>query len=163
MESLSHSNMRCTFHRPGFTLIEVLVVIAIILTLTVMSVEGFHAFSTQPATETGTRTVLSAIETAYARTLSADNGTNYGVHFDTNMVTVFPGDTYTAGGADNTDFVLKRAQVSTISLTGGASDVVFARLRGTASATGTVTITNNADVTQTRTVIIHQSGLAEVQ
>jgi len=147
----------------GFTLIELLVVIGILLILITISVEGFTSFSITAGGDTSARTVLRALEEAHARTLSADGGTHYGVFFASTSATVFPGDTYVSGDASNTVYEISRATISGLSLTGGATAVVFTRIRGTASATGTIVITQTRDVSLTKSIIVHESGLVEVQ
>ncbi len=147
----------------AFTLIEVLIVVAIVGILAAISVNGFGAFATRSGADASARVVLSALEEARARTLSAEGGTSYGVHFGSTTVTVFAGETYDAGDTSNEVRTLRRAEISSVSLTGGANTIVFARLIGTASATGTVTVVQSVDVTLSRTITIHESGLSDVQ
>jgi len=156
MVSQKHSS------QTGFTLIELLVVIAIITVLAAFAVGSLGSFGDNSSNETTARKVVAALNTAHARTLSAQNGTHYGVHFDTNTVTVFPGDTYSAGHASNTVTTLTRGTITTVSLSDSSDDVVFSRLRGTASATGTVTVTQTK-TPLTKTIIIHETGLSEIQ
>jgi type II secretory pathway pseudopilin PulG len=141
----------------------VLVSISIILILLAISIEGWRSFSVASGADTAARQVLQALNESYARTLSADGDTHYGVHFSSTSAVVFPGDTYVAGSQDNTEYALRWAEITNIALTGGVTEVLFTRLRGTASAWGTITITQTRDTTITRTVTIHASGLAEVQ
>ena len=147
----------------GFTLIEVLVVIAIMALLITVSVQALNTFANRAGKDAPARTVLGALEEAHARTLAADNDTNYGVHFATTTVTIFEGDTYIDGDPTNTVRSLPtRSQISIISLTASTTEVVFSRLRANASATGTITTILTTDPSVTGTVSISAVGLMEI-
>jgi prepilin-type N-terminal cleavage/methylation domain-containing protein len=147
---------------PGFTLVEVLVVIAITLILTVVSITGLREFSNRSGHKSAAHTILGALEEAHARTLSSDGDTTYGVHFETDMVVVFEGTSYTAGDPDNDERSLPaRTNVTNISL-GGGSEVYFERLSGDVSPTGTVTVSLTHSSSTSKTVTIYSSGLSEI-
>ena len=146
----------------GFTLIELLVVITIILILLGMAVEGVRVFAVGVGGDASARRVLKVLEEAHARSLSADEDTNYGVHFESSSITLFQGDTYINGDSGNEITVLRQAEISAVTLSDSTDDVVFARIRGTPSATGTVTIVETRDASIVRTIEIHETGLSEV-
>jgi len=146
----------------GYTLIELLIVIAIILVLVVVSVQGFIAYTRSTGPQAAARTVLGSLEEAHARTLASENDTEYGVHIDSDAVTVFSGTSYTAGHADNDVRTLPaRTEVSAYSLTGGVDDIVFERLTGETQVTGTITVSRIGG-TESRTITVHASGLSEI-
>jgi prepilin-type N-terminal cleavage/methylation domain-containing protein len=150
--------------RNGFTLIEVLVVIAIMLILTLISLQGLQTFAYRTGYIGAARTVLGALEEAQARTLASDNALAYGVHFETSSVTIFQGSTYVAGAATNDVRTLpNRTSIDNIALAGGVSSVVFARLTGTTPASGTVRVIVTADPTASRTITIYKTGFSEIQ
>lgn len=147
----------------GFTLIELLIVIAVILILLAISITGFYNYSMQTGRDAVAHTVLGAFEEAHARTLASDSGSQYGVHVDTSSITIFQGATYTVGSASNEVRELPaRTAVTNIALTGGASEVLFSRLTGATSATGTITVAQTINPTHTRTITVYDSGLVEV-
>ena len=146
----------------GYTLIELLVVIAIMFVLLSLSVDGFRLFAVGVGGDASARRALKVLEEAHARTLSADEGTQYGVHFEATSITLFAGDTYVSGNSNNEVTSLRQASINDIALADGTDDVVFTRIRGTPSATGTVTIVEARDATIVRTIQIHESGLAEI-
>jgi len=84
------------------------------------------------------------------------------VHFETDMVVVFEGTSYTAGDPDNDERSLPaRTNVTNISL-GGGSEVYFERLSGDVSPTGTVTVSLTHSSSTSKTVTIYSSGLSEI-
>lgn len=146
----------------GYTLIELLVVIAIVFVLLAMSVEGFRLFAVGVGGDASARRVLKVLEEAHARTLSADGDTQYGVFFDTSSVTLFAGDAYASGAPSNETTTLHQATISDISLADGGSEVVFSRIRGNPSATGTITIQETRDTSIVRVLEVHATGLSEI-
>lgn len=151
------------FQSHGYTLLEIIIVISILSVLSILAVGGFAAFATKHGDDAAARVALGALEEAHARTLAARNDVAYGVHFATSSVTIFVAPTYTAGTSTNDVRTFPaRTELSSIALTGGTYNVTFARLRGDASATGTVTVSRIGDTTLARTITIHASGFVEV-
>ncbi|HCC04762.1 TPA: hypothetical protein DEP58_00470 [Patescibacteria group bacterium] len=147
----------------GFTLTEVLVVIALLLILSALSIGGFRTFAVRSGQAAVSQTVLGALKEAHAKTLASLDDTTYGVHFESSSVTIFQGGTYTASSTENSVRELPtRTSITNVSLTGGSTDVVFARLTGTASSVGTVTVAITSDLTSSQVITIHKSGLCEI-
>ena len=109
------------------------------------------------------RRIAKQLEEAHARTLASDDDTTYGVHFATSTVTLFPGTLYIAGSSENKVLTLRKAEIASINLSGGVQDIYFNRLRGSASATGTVTVIQTADEALTRVIRIYDSGLVDIE
>lgn len=147
----------------GFTLIEVMVVIALLLILSTLSVAGFRTFAVKSGQATVSQTVLGALKEAHAKTLASLDDTTYGVHFTSSSVTIFQDGTYIAGDTDNDVRKLPaRTSITDISLSGGSTEVVFARLTGKASSVGTVTVALTSDLSSSQVITIHESGLCEI-
>lgn len=142
----------------GFTLIEMLVSIAVIGALAVLAISGFNSFRESAQLSEAHFAILGILRDARARTLSGEKNMQYGVHFETNQVVIFVDSSYNPESASNEARALPSlARVSSISL-GGAVDVIFARLSGSASASGTVTIESVSNPSKTKTITILSSG-----
>jgi prepilin-type N-terminal cleavage/methylation domain-containing protein len=147
----------------GFTLIELLVVISIILILTLISLQGLQTFAYRTGYIGASRTVLGALEEARARTLASDGGISYGVHFETNSVTIFQSPTYVAGATTNdTRLLPARTSIDTVTLNGGGNDVIFARLTGKTTSSGTIRVIVTADASASRTITVYPTGFSEI-
>ena len=146
----------------GYTLIELLIVIAIILVLVVVSVQGFIAYTRSTGPQAAARTVLGSLEEAHARTLASENDTEYGVHVETSSVTLFVGTTYTSGDASNDVRTLPhRTEISAYAISGGGDEIVFDRITGDALMTGTITV-SRVGGSEARTITVHATGLSEI-
>ncbi len=144
----------------GFTLAEIVVVVAIIAIMATVTMVGFQNFNRSAVLKTATQEVSVALTSARTSTLSSEADTVYGVHMSTTSVTKFVGSTYAAGASTNETYTFEGGVTATSSLIATNTDVVFARLTGEPSAVGTIYIVNSA-LDSTTTVTIHASGLVE--
>lgn len=145
----------------GFTLIEVLVSIAILGIITAIGVSSFINFNKREALEVESGKLIALISQARTETLSAKDGSAYGVHFETGKVVLFKGTVYSAGAATNRVQTLNdEVKISAITLTSGAVDVLFKKLSGATLQTGTVTLASIRDTSDTRVITITGTGVA---
>lgn len=144
----------------GMTLIEILIAIAIIGILGTVTFGALSPSNDQQLLRGATDRVVSVLADARARTLAASDDQQYGVHFDTDQVVLFVGDTYTAGAAGNeVEKLPRRVSITSIALADGGSEVVFARLTGAASTDGEIVLELAASPPQQRTITIDTSGI----
>lgn len=136
----------------GFTLVEIIIIVAIIVILSALTFQSFSNLSEREALDKEALHVLSLLHEARSLTLSSKNATQYGVHLENSRAILFPGSSYSAGNPANKIVDLKESvTISTITLTGGGSDVIFNRLTGATGESGTTTLSLLADPSQTKT------------
>ena len=146
----------------GFTLIEILITVCIIAILSGIILTSLSDFRASSDINGSKDEILTTLQEARSLTLSSKNDSNYGVQFSVSSVTLFKGPIYTADDPSNkVHFLPQGAEISSISLTGGASGVLFSRLTGAVSASGTITIRAKAKPEKTRSITISSSGLIE--
>lgn len=145
----------------GFTLIEVLVSVAIVGLIATISVASFSTFEKKEALETDTGKVLALLAEARTQTLSAKDGAYFGVHFEATRAVLFKGGTYSAGSADNQAHPFDdEVTLASTTLSGGGSEVIFKRLTGATSQSGTITLASVRDAGTTRIITIAGTGVA---
>jgi prepilin-type N-terminal cleavage/methylation domain-containing protein len=147
----------------GFTLVEIVMVLAILVFLAAGAASAFSSFTRERALTGAAESVLSLLRSAHGQTLAAKNDASYGVHFASSTVTLFRGATYVQGGAGNVAVSLdSRVIVSVVSLSDGGSDVHFTRLTGEAEEYGTITVALVSTSTRTARITVSPSGLSEI-
>ena len=144
----------------GFSFVEVLVAVAVIAMIATISAASFKNFSRSSALKVASEEVYSAFTSARNETLASSGGTVFGVHIGTSSVTRFTGSTYSVGDTTNRTYTFESGVTATSSFISDGIDIVFSRLTGRPSASGTIfLITESGDATTT--MHIYDSGLIE--
>lgn len=144
----------------AFTVIELIVVMAIIFLISTLSFFWLRDFIKRETINNEVRTLVSFLEEAKSKTLSAKNASQYGVRTETNQIIFFEGSSYVSGDPDNKVHDIDSGIYISI---GGGVDTVFQKLTGEVSGvTGSRSIIlYTTDLSVERSVIIHSSGLIE--
>ncbi len=148
--------------KKGFTLLEMLIVLAIITIIAGISMQVFQSLYQDSALRAGGSEVYGALVSARSDTLAAQNDTVYGVRVSSSTVTRFIGASYTPGSATNKVYTFEGEVFATSSLITSGTNIIFERLTGEPSATGTIYI-RDTNGTGTTTIVIHASGLIEYE
>ena len=137
--------------RKGYTLIELLIVIAVLAIILVLSVVVFYTLTRKTDLDTSRDNIISTLNSARNKTLASEGADQYGVYFD---ISTSP-DRYILR---NTSFEEIHDLPSTIEISiGGGSEVVFKRLDGSTDNYGSITI-KHLTTNETRTIYIYPSG-----
>jgi len=143
----------------GFTLLEVLVAVAIFAIILGIAIVTSRSFSNTVNLDNSGKIIGANIKLAKTRSVGALNDTNYGVHFESDRIVVFAGDTFDAGDAANKAANLSdTVEIYDVSLNGGGPDLVFNRLTGTTDNFGTIGIRLVKNPSETKQVVINQEG-----
>jgi prepilin-type N-terminal cleavage/methylation domain-containing protein len=144
----------------GFTLVEILVVLTILIIIGVFSYSTFRGIYQASARRIVAEEVADALREARNNTIGSKSDTVYGVRVATSSVTRFSGLLYTPGHASNTVYTFSGGVTATGTIVSQGTNIVFALLTGTPSATGTILI-QNGDRTSTTTISIGATGLIQ--
>ncbi|KKT42049.1 hypothetical protein A2W54_03380 [Candidatus Giovannonibacteria bacterium RIFCSPHIGHO2_02_43_13] len=143
----------------GITLLEMLVAMGILIIAATMIESVFSNFSDSGKLIEAHSGLIGVLRDARSRTLASESSSNYGVHFQSDRAILFRGNTYNAADPANEAYVLSgRSEIGAIALSGGASDLIFTRLHGTTTASGTITIRSTNNPSKTRIITILPSG-----
>lgn len=143
----------------GFTLLETIMGLFIIVVIMTMFLGAFSSFRESNDLQTAHSTIIGTLKDARGRALASENNNTYGVHFEASKAVLFRGSAYNSSDASNEPYILPpTAKISTISLTGGAVDTIFSRLGGTTTASGSVTISSKNTSARIKTITITTTG-----
>ncbi|MDQ2933057.1 MAG: prepilin-type N-terminal cleavage/methylation domain-containing protein [bacterium] len=140
----------------AFTLIEILIVLAIILILLGITLVSMRGLQSSRELQTITDSIAAKLEEARTNAMSGKNGVPYGVTFASTSYTYWYGTSYSASSTNN--IVLPISSNFVINTTLPSYTVSFARITGNPSATGTTTITSITNTSTTDSIKIGTYG-----
>lgn len=151
-----------TKNNGGFTLLEVIVAVAILGILSAVVVTNFLFFKRDTNLNNDTQEVAGFLRLAQNKTLASENNSQYGVYFDSvgNKYILYKGASYVARDTsyDQIRSLSGEIEFSSISL-GGANEVVFNKLTGSAGQSGSVSLRVKTNTSQTKAVYISGGGV----
>jgi len=131
----------------GFSLVEILVVIAIMSALATLGVVGFRNFIQHEELQRATHDLYTILTDARSATLASEYGDQYGVYIEPSRVTRFRGALYDPQSQSNqaTYFsgVALQADIA------GGNTVLFEKQTGSTAGNGTITLTEHATLAST--------------
>lgn len=150
-------------HERGFSTIELIIVIGIILIVSGAAIIFLRSLVVQTDLSGNARSIVSTINLAKSKTVSSEGASQWGVHFEADKFALFKGATYNAGDPNTKIYNLPTAlEISTISLNGGGSNALFARITGQTTNYGTVTIREKAQTSNLINITIESSGQGSI-
>lgn len=148
--------------KEGLSVIEILMTIAIAGILMVVSVSVFSSLSNSQSLDRDAQNVRSQIEKARTMAINSVDGVEHGVKFTSSKIEVFSGTVYNANNVEAHYDIPAKSTISSIALTGGATELYFAKLTGNASKSGTVVVSPASGGTG-KTISIYATGISEIQ
>jgi Tfp pilus assembly protein FimT len=147
----------------GITLVEIMVIIAVIGILSAVVTSQFFAVKRLQVLKNAGEDIVAGIHKAKSQTLASLYSDNYGVHFQADKIVIFRGTVYNSGDPNNENIdIVSPATVSSITLSGGGSELYFNRLSGMPNKTGTVGISLTSDPSINKTITISATGSASL-
>lgn len=149
-----------TVQSRGFTLPEVLVVVAVIGILASLALSSLTDYLQHQEFKVTTETVKDYFLKARSQSQNGYKENEYGVHVATGIATLYVGPAYVVANPENEVYTLAGGVSASTAFSDGGSQILFDRLTGIPSATGTVLLTQSA-TGLTATITINGTGLIE--
>lgn len=140
----------------GFTLVEILFVLAILTILVAMIVPSFSKVGGSEALDTTTVTIISILNDAKSQAVSSKDASDYGVRILDNKLISFKNNY----GNENKEISISNL-VSLGTTTGIGTDVIFNNVSGETNASGTITITVKNELSKNNTIRVYSTGVIE--
>jgi len=147
----------------GFTLIETLTTIAILVIVAAIAIPAIYSFQKKSDLESAVGNTSVNLELAKNLATGSEALSQYGIYFDTvatpHELTLFQGVNFASRNVTFDEvFVLpKNTEFSALNLNGGGSEVVFNKITGDTSQYGSIDIVLT-DGSATSTIYIETSG-----
>ena len=139
----------------GFTLLEVLLSVALIAAIAGMSIPIYLSFQNRNELDIASVTVAQTLRRAQVLAQASDGDSSWGVHMGSTTITLFQGASYAtrSSGFDEVFQVPENIESS------GLTEVVFEKFTGTPNTTGTLTYTSPAN--ETREITLNSEGMVQ--
>ena len=148
----------------GFSLIEMIVVIAIGAVLVAAVVVSFSSFRNSKIVDISADQILSVINEARVKAVSSEDYSRFGVRLEANRAVFFKGDIFTEPNPSNMETPMSPlVEISNISLNGGGVDIVFQKLTGKTSNYGSLRVRLKSDNNKYKIISIKSTGIANIQ
>ncbi len=152
----------------GFTLVEILVIIGIMVILVAFAIPSYRFFQRESDLNNSAEEIINTLRLAQSKTLASEGASQYGVYFDQTIsphqYTLFKGTGYTLRDSsfDEIHKLPESIEIFAINLNGGGSEVIFDRILGTTSHFGSLSIRLKNDPGKTKNIYIENSGQVDL-
>lgn len=147
--------------KKGFTIFELLIVIAISSVFVYISISVFSKLSNAESLDKEASNVISYIDKAKNDSVNSLNFEEHGVKFASSTVTIFYGKNYSGSATSSVYTLAGQDTISNVSFLNASTTIYFNKLTGEPSSTGTITI-SRTDGTQ-KVIAIYATGYIEIQ
>lgn len=155
-------------HRRGFTLVELIIVVSLIVAFATLTIPLYAHFQTGQEVGTVAEAIAQGLREAQSRSMAGDGDRTWGVYFDDDpggngdKFVLFRGATYATrdAGFDLVTELADSVSLGSISLAGGNA-VIFSKLVGATGNTGSLVVssTNN----DSATIRVNAAGVVDVE
>lgn len=148
--------------KKAFTLIEIIIVFAIITIVVGIITFSFYNINKLQALDKGTLNILSLLDEARYSAMSSKEFINYGVHLTEDSATFFK-DNYVENNIYNKKYVINNnLTISDISILGG-NDIIFNKITGKTNNYGSIKVSILNDEDDFNLINVYMTGLVEKQ
>lgn len=140
-----------SFGRRGFSLLELLIVIAIFSLFAGLGTSTYYSMRSHSNLELATGSLVEAVRFAQSSAQSGKSDSKWGVEILTNQIVIFKGDTYASRDTTKDEIFNFSSGVSA----SGLSEIVFEKVTGATVNTGTTTLSSSSE---SRNIFVNEKG-----
>jgi prepilin-type N-terminal cleavage/methylation domain-containing protein len=147
----------------GFTLMEILLVVAVLGILVATATPVYRAFLTGTELDTVQKNIMFDLKRARNNSITGENGLKWGVHFNSATGSFYyqifstPGVFASVSTTIESTNYLPKAIIFTVPAVSSTRDIIFEKISGTLLATSSVQIYNPSQ-NLTKTINVNLSG-----
>lgn len=130
----------CRLRKKGFTLIEMLITISILMVILGLAALNLTSFGKGTSVEGSRTQVKEALRQAESNSISNLSDTAWAVHLEANRVVIFNGAAFNLNDSYNQVKILPSGANLSWNLAGGGSDIFFDKSKTSTIDTGTINI-----------------------
>jgi len=148
--------------KTGFTLLEIVIVIAVLTTLIAIAMPDFLLIKRQMDVKSGAEELASIFALSQSKAIASEDNKKYGVYLDTaaspNQYILFKGEDYESRDVSADQAFPLPQQTEFYDITLASNQIVFDKLTGIPVTSGSVSIRSATDLDENKTVYISALG-----
>jgi prepilin-type N-terminal cleavage/methylation domain-containing protein len=141
--------------RKGFTLPEMLLSLTLLTIISGMTIPMYRTFMVRNDLDIAVTTIAQNLRRAQALSQAEDGDMTWGVHVGVGGILVYKGSSYVLRDSSFDE----NTSIPASLVPSGLTDVTFSKVLGVPSATGTFSLTSQAN--ETRNVTINEKGMVD--
>lgn len=149
LESMKHNKQN------GFTLMEVLLSLAIIALITGILIPAYHTFQMRNDLEVAVNVTAQTLRRAQILSQAVNGGSDWGVYVQEKSITLFQGSSYDSRDS-GFDEIFSISSALTLF---GTQEFVYTSFSGLPQSTGTLTLSLNSD--ENRNITVNTKGTVD--
>ncbi len=146
----------------GFTLIEVIISIAIIAVLSGIVVNSFQTAKLKKQQQGIVQSIVSYLEKQKSDAQAGKDGSNYGVRFNSVDFVMFKGNSYATTTESNIIVAIDPQFTLSETITNSQNIIFFSKLNGDSNENATITISHLGNRVSPQSLLIEKSGVISV-
>lgn len=139
----------------GFTLPEMLLSVTLLGIIGAMVIPSYHTFIVRNDLDIASVTLATNLRRAQSLSQSSDGDMTWGVHVGVGSILIFKGTSYVLRDVEYDE----NTQIPKSIAPTGINDIIFSKVFGSPSATGTFTFTSQAN--EKRNITINEKGMVD--
>ncbi len=157
MKSFKNFKKNWSANQQGFSMAEIVIVIAVLGIITAIAVGKFSSLKERQSVETAVADIVTVFNKEKSNTLASVDSLEYGVYFQSDRIVSFKGKLYNGLGYEQTRIALPSTitNVTLSSVSSIPAELYFSRLTGAPSKKGTITVTAG---TFSKTITVGATG-----
>lgn len=136
----------------GFTLLETLLSISIIIILAGISVPLYQSFQVRNDLDIAANVVSQSLRRVQLLSQAVNGDSSWGLYVHAQTITIFKGDSYATRTIEDDEVF----EIPTGIVTAGISEVVYSKFFGLPLSTGDIILTSS--INETKTITINHKG-----
>jgi prepilin-type N-terminal cleavage/methylation domain-containing protein len=150
--------MQAFVRAKGFTFIEIMVVVSIVLVLSAIAIVSLSAMQERMLLNTAASGLVFHLEESRSRSVAGVQGQPHGIYFDIDYYVQFRGEEYDPNDSSNTMHEIDpRLELSTDILESEES-IIFSRITGTTDESHTITVSLKNQVGNNQSIVVGVGG-----
>ena len=150
--------MQTTVHSRGFTFIEIMVVVTIVLVLSAIAIVSLSAMQERMTLNSAASELIFYLEESKSRAVAGVQGQPHGIYFNTDYYVQFRGDEYDPNDSANTIHEIDPRLKLTTDILNDEESIIFSRITGATEDSYLIVISLKNNENNSRSVLVGAGG-----